>query len=76
MKPQEKLSRALLNVAESIKDVVVRNVVASTADMGLTPEQLRKLMTVLTLSIEQGYHNSSKSFNATVKEVVASLEKE
>jgi hypothetical protein len=75
MKQEEKLNRAVLNVTESIKDIVFQNIMQLSKKLSLTELQQRELLTVVKLSIEQGYHNSSKSFNATVKEVLSPAKK-
>lgn len=63
----DKISRDTKLVTDSVKDTVVSNVVTSREDLSLTEEQLQKLVTVISLSVDQGYQRALPFFQNSIK---------
>ena len=57
---------------EGIKDAVSVNIATAvrTHQVDMKPEQLAKMLAIVSASIEEGYHRSSRVFDRVVTDVV------
>ena len=63
------LSREANQLANSIKDTTVNNIVRSAGEktLQLSEDQLANLINIISLSIEEGYQKAFPSFYRTLK---------
>lgn len=69
----ERISKAAWNMVEGIKDATSTNIATAvrTGEVNVKPADLPKLLAIVSASIEEGYHRSSKVFGRVVDDVVA-----
>ena len=71
--PREMISKASWSMMEVMKDAVSANLTTAlrTGQLDIKSDQVQKLMTILTASVEEGYHKGFKSFDKTVQAAIA-----
>lgn len=75
--PREKLNRASFTLMETIKDYVLTSfvTVAQSSKNKLTAAQIQELQTLISQSIEAGYHRGAVGFIKEVDSVISQYEK-
>lgn len=81
MHPRDKVNKASWTLLQSVKDTVSQNLVqaARQGHFKIENAEMQKLMTLVSASVEEGYHKAMKSFmkevdGALVQESMPSLE--
>ena len=65
--PRDQINKASWILAEGIKDTLTANITSTAkATLKIEPETLSKLLNLINVSVEEGYHKGSRVFSRTV----------
>ena len=78
MKTQDKISKASFMFLESIRNVLSQNVSSAinTEALKIDPNDVARLMSILTQGIDSGYHQAHKTFMKMVDDAIKQHEVE
>jgi hypothetical protein len=70
--PRDMLSKASWSLMEVIKDAATTNITTAlrTGQINIDAKEVQKLLTVVSASVEEGYHRGFRSFTKTVEAAV------
>lgn len=54
-------------VVSSVNDVIVKNLITSANEMGLSTEQISHLLRVIEISVDEGFHRSVSVYQNMIK---------
>ena len=71
----DKINKAAWNLVESIRDTTTRSVVTlvTSKQIEIKPEDMQKLIAVISTTIEAGYQNGTRVFERTVNELLKTV---
>lgn len=69
MKPKDKISKLTWSTLEAVRDTVLKNVsdAVRQGQLNIDPKNTQALLTLVSLSIEEGYHKSARSFDRALE---------
>jgi len=54
-------------VVNSVNDVIVKNLMSSAGEMGLSTDQISQLLRVVEISVDEGFHRSVSVYQSMIK---------
>lgn len=73
--PSDRINKAAWTLAESIKDTLMANVSLAmrTNQLDIKHDQLAKLLAIVNVSVDEGFHKGSRVFGRVVDDATADV---
>jgi len=72
MNPSDRIDKASWTLMEGIKDAAVMNVTA--ADLKISAEDRQRLISIVSASVDEGYHRGHRTFSKVVESTLQDVE--